>query len=61
MVIGRIGCSLGRHSVDREDILKVSGRNTGRCKHCRKVLEEFLPGHWVVPPLRDAGLGQRSR
>ncbi len=61
MFIGRIGCALGRHRVDRRHIQKLYGREVGRCKHCRRVMEQASPGEWVVTPLHDAGLGQRPR
>ncbi len=61
MVIGRIRCALGRHRVDRRTIQSMYGRSIGRCRSCRQVLEEEAPGHWIVTPLRDAGLGQRPR
>ena len=61
MVIGRIACALGRHRIDRDNIRKVSGRETARCKSCRRVLEQEAPGIWNEIPLHDAGLGHRPR
>lgn len=61
MVIGRIRCALGRHQVDRRTIQSMYGREIGRCRSCRQVLEQEYPGEWIVTPLRDAGLGQRPR
>lgn len=57
MKFGLIRCALGRHEVDNGDVKKVYGRETGRCRNCHQVLEQEAPGHWIVPPLHDAGLG----
>ena len=61
MAFGLIRCALGRHRVDKRKTKMIYGRETGRCRSCNQVLEEEYPGHWIVTPLHDAGLGRRTR
>ncbi|KNH00932.1 MAG: hypothetical protein ABJF09_13765 [Qipengyuania citrea] len=60
MTMGRIGCALGRHSIDREKITRVSGQQVGRCRNCKAPMEEVEPHSWAVQKVRDAGLGPRA-
>ena len=58
--MGRIGCALGRHSIDREKITRVSGQQVGRCRNCKEPMEEVEPHSWAVQKVGDAGLGPRA-
>ena len=60
MTMGRIGCALGRHSIDREKITRVSGQQVGRCRNCKAPMEEIEPHHWQLLQVHDAGLGPRG-
>ena len=60
MTMGRIGCALGRHSIDREKITRVSGQQVGRCRNCKAPMEEVEPHSCAVQKVRDAGLGPRA-
>ncbi len=59
MIFGRIACAFGRHRVDRKRIRKVHGQAVGRCRSCRKPLEEQLPNEWVEILVHESGLGAR--
>ena len=58
-MFGRIGCALGRHTVDRDGLRVVMGQRVGRCKTCATPLEESFRDVFVRPSLRDAELGPR--
>ncbi|MFT6473653.1 hypothetical protein [Qipengyuania profunda] len=60
MTLGRIGCALGRHSVDNANVTRVSGQQVGRCRKCKTPMEEVEPHLWAVQKVRDAGLGPRA-
>lgn len=60
MTLGRIACAVGRHSIDRTDVKRVSGQQVGRCRNCKTPMEEIEPHHWTVQQVRDAGLGPRA-
>lgn len=55
MFIGRIGCALGMHAVDRRGVRKLYSNRVGKCRHCRKTLEDD-GGGWRVLSVHDAGL-----
>ncbi len=60
MTLGRIACAIGRHSIDRANLKRVSGQQFGRCRNCRAPMEEIEPHHFAVQRVRDAGLGPRA-
>lgn len=59
MKFARLGCALGRHSIDRNAIRPVHGGQVGRCRHCATPMEEVEPHVWAVLQVHDAGLGPR--
>ena len=58
-MIGRIGCALGRHKVERATLRTVMGQRVGRCKACAAPLEESHSDVFTRPALHDAQLGPR--
>lgn len=59
MKLAKIGCALGRHSLDSGKVRKVHGAQVGRCRHCSSPMEEVMPHVWEIQKVRDAGLGRR--
>ena len=60
MIIGRIACSLGKHSIDANRIGHIHGQQVGRCRRCATPLENQSGNIWVPQQVHDAGLGPRA-
>lgn len=59
MKLAKIGCALGKHSLDRNTVRRVHGAQVGRCRHCNSAMEETQPNVWALQRVHDAGLGRR--
>ena len=59
MFMGRIACAVGKHAADPRGVRQLYSSQVGRCRHCRKPLENDGAG-WRVLAIHDAGLDRRA-